>query len=173
VAQPATSEAPATHTTISRARLLPFFSIALAVVAADQLTKSLIRGWLDRGESWPTSNGWLQLSHVENSGAAFGILQGAGTLLIIPALIGIVAVVAFLFFVPFACRLYSVALALILGGATGNLIDRAARSTVTDFIDPKFYPAFNIADSAIVVAVATLFVLSFIDRPDDDEDVPQ
>ena len=89
------------------------------------------------------------------------------------AISGLVAVVALLFFVPFACRLYSVALALILGGATGNLIDRAARSTVTDFIDPKFYPAFNIADSAIVVAVATLFVLSFIDQPADGEDVPQ
>ncbi|HJM88094.1 MAG TPA: signal peptidase II [Dehalococcoidia bacterium] len=173
MAQPSTSEAPTPHATISRARLLPFFGIALAVVAADQLTKSLIRGWLDRGESWPTRDGWLQLSHVENSGAAFGILQGAGTLLIIPALIGIVAVIAFLFVAPFGGRLYSVALALILGGATGNLIDRAARSTVTDFIDPKFYPAFNIADSAIVIAVVTLFLLSFLDQHADAEDAPQ
>ena len=57
------------------------------------------------------------------------------------------------------------ALALILGGAIGNLIDRAARSTVTDFIDPRYYPAFNIADSAIVIAVAALLVLSFLDNP--------
>ena len=57
-------------------------------------------------------------------------------------------------------RLYETALALVLGGAIGNLIDRLFRGTVTDFIDPTHYPAFNIADSSIVVGVIALAVLS-------------
>ncbi len=148
---------------VSRRRLAPFTAIALAVVAADQTTKAAIRAWLDVGEGWPTRDGLLQLSHVENSGAAFGILQGAGPLLLVTAVIGVVAVVAYLFVVPPGGRLYALALAFILGGATGNLIDRAARGTVTDFIDPAYYPAFNIADSAIVLGVFALAWLSFRD----------
>ena len=156
MAQPAMSEAPATHTTISLARLLPFFGIAFAVVAADQFTKSLIRGWLDRGESWPSRDGWLQLSHVENSGAAFGILQDARVFLLIMPVVGIGALLIFFYAAPLGGRLYTTALAFILGGATGNFIDRATGDgSVTDFIDPTHYPSFNLADSAIVVGVAT------------------
>ena len=146
-----------------RRRLVPFTAIALAVVAADQATKVAIRASLDVGEGWPTRDGLLQLSHVENSGAAFGILQGAGPLLLVTAVIGVVAVVAYLFFMPPSGRLYALALAFILGGATGNLIDRMARGTVTDFIDPAHYPAFNIADSAIVLGVFAIAWLSFRD----------
>jgi signal peptidase II len=62
--------------------------------------------------------------------------------------------------VPPAQRLYVAALALILGGAVGNLIDRVAKGTVTDFIDPTRYPAFNIADSAIVCGVIAVVLLS-------------
>lgn len=145
---------------VARRRLVPFSAIALAVVAADQATKVVIRASLDVGERWPTRDGLLQLSHVENSGAAFGIFQGAGPFLLVTAIIGVIAVVAYLFVMPPSGRLYALALAFILGGATGNLIDRAARGTVTDFIDPAHYPAFNIADSAIVLGVFALAWLS-------------
>ena len=68
-------------------------------------------------------------------------------------------------------RLFSAALALILGGALGNLIDRVRLGAVTDFIEPTHYPAFNVADSAIVVSVAALLLMAWFERsaPDADE----
>lgn len=138
--------------------------LASAVIVADQATKAWIRGWLEVGEQWLDRGSLLNLSHVENTGAAFGILQGNGTLLIVPVVIAIGAVLAMLVLSPqqrFG-GLYSTALALILGGAIGNLIDRAARGSVTDFIDPIHYPAFNLADSSIVIGVIALVGLSFL-----------
>lgn len=170
-----TSDAPAAARSLStRPRIAPFLAIALAVLAADQATKAIIRATIEPGDGWPSRGGWLHLSHVENSGAAFGILQGAGVFLVIPAVIAIVAVLAFVYTAPAGNRLYVVALAFVLGGATGNLVDRVTRGTVTDFIDPTHYPAFNLADSAIVLAVIALAWLSFRepdgDTVDDAED---
>lgn len=144
-------------------RLAPFLVIASAILVADQATKAAVRGWLAIGESWPAGDGLLRISHVENSGAAFGILQGAAPFLLITTVVGVIAVAAYLFFVPARSRWITTALALILGGATGNLIDRVVRGTVTDFIDPTHYPAFNIADSAIVVGAFTIAALTFFD----------
>ena len=73
-------------------------------------------------------------------------------------------VLIFLRAAPPGDRLYEAALALVLGGAIGNLIDRLFRGTVTDFIDPTHYPSFNVADSSIVVGVFALAVLSLV-RP--------
>ena len=149
-----------TRVPLARRRLAPFVAIAFAVVVADQATKALVRAWLAVGEGWPGRDGLLQIAHVENSGAAFGILQGAGPFLLVTTLIGVAAVAAYLLLAPPAGRLYMLGLALVLGGAVGNLIDRAARGTVTDFIDPTHYPAFNLADSAIVLGVLALLWLS-------------
>ncbi|MEE8422815.1 MAG: signal peptidase II [Dehalococcoidia bacterium] len=170
-----TSDAPAAGGSLStRPRIAPFLMIALAVLAADQATKAIIRATIEPGGGWPSRGGLLRFSHVENSGAAFGILQGAGVFLVIPAVIAIVAVLVFVYTAPAGNRLYAVALAFILGGATGNLVDRVTRGTVTDFIDPTHYPAFNLADSAIVLAVIALAWLSFRepdgDAVDDAED---
>ena len=152
-------------------RLAPFVAVALVVVVVDQATKALVRARLAVGEGWPGRDGLLQIAHVENSGAAFGILQGAGPFLLVTTVIGVAAVAAYLLLAPPEGRLYTLALALILGGAVGNLIDRAVRGTVTDFIDPSHYPAFNVADSAIVTGVVALFWLSLRDdgRRDDGD----
>jgi signal peptidase II len=141
----------------SRAR---YGVVALAVLGADQATKALVRATLAEGEAWPSRDALLALSHVENAGAAFGILQGAGSFLLAATVIGVVAVFAYLLVAPAVDRLYLVALALILGGASGNLLDRLAKGTVTDFIDPTHYPAFNLADSAIVCGVVALIARS-------------
>ena len=157
------------------ARLRPFVAIALIVLLADQLTKLLIRGWLATGESWPGRDGLIQFTHIENSGAAFGILQDARLFLLLMPVVGIGALLVFLYIAPAGGRLYTTALAFILGGAAGNFIDRATREgRVTDFIDPAYYPAFNLADSAIVVGVATILVLAFFEGSDetDEEDEP-
>jgi signal peptidase II len=131
------------------------------VVAADQLTKVSIRSHLAMGESLPVT-GWLSLTHASNTGAAFGIFQGQSFPLTVVGLIGICVLLLYAFFfyrhLPFlSSALSEVALGLILGGTVGNLIDRLRLGYVTDFIDFHFWPAFNVADSAIVVG-ALMFV---------------
>lgn len=150
----------------ARRRLGALLAVSLFVIAADQASKAIIRATLHPGETWP--EGWelIRISHVHNTGAAFGILEGASTFLVIAPLAAIAAITVFLLTLPAASRWYSVALAAILGGAIGNLVDRIRLGHVTDFIDPTHYPSFNIADSAIVVGVITIAALSFL-APDD------
>ncbi|MBT5774121.1 MAG: signal peptidase II [Dehalococcoidia bacterium] len=145
-------------------RASPLLLIAATIVAIDQGTKALIRNWLAEGEYWPTNAELLRISHYENSGAAFGVLQGAGPLLIVTTVIAIIVISFTIFRGNDYPRWFTLALALVLGGAIGNLVDRLTRGSVTDFIDPTHYPAFNIADSAIVVGVTTLVILTFLDR---------
>jgi signal peptidase II len=143
-------------------RLVVFGGIAAAVVVLDQVTKLGVRAWLDVGEHWPEGAELLRISHVENSGAAFGILEGGGGFLLLASLVAVALVIAYLWLSPPDDPLYGAALALVLGGAAGNLVDRAARGTVTDFIDPTHYPSFNLADSTIVIGIVALVVLSFL-----------
>jgi len=132
-----------------------FLLTAVLIVAADQLSKTWIRSNLALGESLPET-GLLRLTHVNNTGAVFGLFQGQSFTLTIIAAIGIVALLLFaLFFYRhfslLTSRLGKPALGLILGGTAGNLIDRLRLGGVTDFIDIGFWPAFNVADSAVVV----------------------
>ncbi len=144
-----------------RRRVAPYLLLSLAVLLADQLTKAAVRARLAEGEVWPSRDALIAISHVENPGAAFGILQGAGSFLLGAAAVGVGGVLVYLLVFPPAQRLYVAALSLILGGAIGNLIDRIAKGTVTDFIDPMYYPSFNIADSAIVCGVIAVVFLTF------------
>ncbi len=137
-----------------------FFLTALMVVVADQLSKLWIRSNLDISESL-FEVGFFRLTRVHNSGAAFGLFQGQSFLLTIIALVGVAALLLYAFFFhhkfPFlGNRLGKLALGLVLGGTVGNLIDRIRLGYVTDFIDFNFWPAFNIADPAIVVGVILL-----------------
>ena len=147
-------------------RLRGFFALAAAFVAADQATKVLVRDRLAPHETWPPGWTLIHFSHVENTGAAFGILQGGGTFLIAATLVAVGVMTFLLLTLPLSSRYYPVALSLILGGAIGNLIDRVRFGAVTDFIDPMFYPAFNVADSCIVIGVGVLLVLAWTDGRD-------
>lgn len=149
-------------------RLLPISAVALVVIAIDQASKSAIRAWLAVGESWPARDTLLAITRVENSGAAFGILQGAGTFLLVVSVIGLGAIVAFITLTPLG-RWYRLAIGGVLGGALGNFIDRILHGTVTDFVDPRWYPSFNVADSAIVCGVVALIALSFFDKSSEAE----
>ena len=138
-----------------------FFSLALLVIVADQLSKIWVRSNLAIGEPLPPT-GLFRLIHVRNTGAAFGLFQDHSFLLTIVALVGVTAILIFaLYFYrhfPFYDRrLGNPALGLILGGTIGNLIDRLNQGFVTDFIAIGIWPAFNVADSAVVVGVI-LFV---------------
>ena len=164
VRAPVGSAAGAAGPAAQAARLRLFAAIAAAVVLLDQATKALIRARLDEGDVWPGGFDLIRIAHVENSGAAFGILQGAGPFLIVTSIVGVAVVLFFLRTAPTGDRIYSAGLALILGGAFGNLIDRLFRGEVTDFIDPIHYPSFNLADSAIVVGLFALILIAL--RPD-------
>jgi len=134
-----------------------FFLIALLIVAADQLSKIWIRANLATGQSL-FEVGFFRLTHVHNTGAVFGLFRGQSFPLTIVASVGIGVILFYAFLVHRSFplldnRLSKSALGLVLGGTVGNLIDRLHFGYVTDFIDFGFWPAFNIADSAITVGV--------------------
>ncbi|HXH22602.1 MAG TPA: signal peptidase II [Dehalococcoidia bacterium] len=137
-------------------RDLPFFLIAAAVLGFDQLTKSVIRANLSLGESWPSDDWLVKITHVTNTGAAFGILQGQGVFLTITAFLGMGAIIFYYAFPPLEHGLLRAALGLQLGGAIGNLMDRLRFGEVTDFVHFPHYPAFNVADSSIVVGLVII-----------------
>ena len=127
---------------------------ALAVIAADQLTKALVRSGLEIGEQRDLVLG-VDLVHVRNSGVAFGFLAGGGAVLVAGTAIALLALLVF-FALNSGRRLVWLPTGLLLGGALGNLLDRAHQGHVTDFIKFPHFPAFNVADMAITVGVLAL-----------------
>ena len=124
------------------------------VVAIDQATKQLVDSDIDRGHSVNVFFG-LDLTNTRNTGVAFGALQGAG--LIVSILIALSLALLIGYFVANRHMPWLwLPVGLLLGGALGNLIDRAAEGAVIDWIDPTFWPAFNVADACIVVGVLLL-----------------
>jgi signal peptidase II len=125
------------------------------VVALDQATKQLAVQSLARDESVNVFLG-LDITNTRNSGVAFGALQGGG--LVVGLLIGLALGVLVGYFALNAGRpLLWLPVGMLLGGALGNLADRAREGAVIDFIDPIAWPAFNVADASIVLGVLTLF----------------
>jgi signal peptidase II len=153
-----------------RRGILPFSLAALGVVIADQLTKFWISSTLQEGQSLFEAGIFKIVRFSPNTGAAFGLFQGRSLLLAIVALFGIALLLTYAFavrrrFPPLDNLLGWTALGLILGGITGNLIDRLRFGGVTDFISVGWWPAFNIADSSIVVgAILVACSLLFLDR---------
>lgn len=141
-----------------------FFLTALLVVISDYLSKSWIISNLAVRESMPET-GFFRLVHVHNTGSAFGLFQGHALSLTIVAFISITALLFFVLFLhrrfPFLATMPArLALGLILGGAVGNLISRLSYGYVTDFIAVGRWPAFNIADSSVVVGtILTAYLL--------------
>ncbi|MBI4497180.1 MAG: signal peptidase II [Chloroflexi bacterium] len=132
-----------------------FLAVALLIVLLDQVTKSAIRLTLAPGESLP-ADAPIRLTHVINTGAAFGLFTGQSAFLLLATAVGVGAILLYYAFPPANSRLLDTALGLQFGGALGNLIDRVRQGYVTDFIDLRVWPVFNLADSAIVVGVAVL-----------------
>jgi signal peptidase II len=149
---------------------LPYLALAAAVIVLDAWTKWLVNARIDLRESIPLIPNFLQLVHVRNTGAAFGIGANADSR-IVPLLLNAGAIGVFCIVVVYAFRaaitdrVLQTGLHLILGGAIGNLIDRFRLGYVVDFVDvyltaggrPYHWPAFNVADSAICIGIALLF----------------
>jgi signal peptidase II len=133
-------------------------AVAAVVVALDQGSKALVRDGLELGERHDLIAG-VKLVNVRNSGIAFGFLSGGGALLVVGTAVALLALV--FFFVTHTGRpLVWLPTGLLLGGAVGNVIDRARDGSVTDFVKFPHFPAFNVADIAITVGVlALIYVL--------------
>jgi signal peptidase II len=145
-------------------KLAPWLALAVLIVAVDQLTKLAIERLFDYGDVRPVT-GFFNLVLTYNKGAAFSFLAGAsGWQKQFLTGIGIVASLAIVYLLARhgTQKLFSLALALILGGAVGNVIDRIAHGHVIDFLDFHWrgwhWPAFNVADSAIVCGAALLII---------------
>jgi signal peptidase II len=132
-----------------------FVGLVVGLIGLDQLSKWVIRETVARGDV-ALEIGPLRVVHVTNSGAAFGILQDSGPLLAVTSILGMVAILVYLFSPSFARPLMRAGLALMLAGAMGNLIDRVAEGRVVDFIKVPNFPAFNVADSSITIGVLLL-----------------
>jgi signal peptidase II len=131
-------------------------TLAVAALAADQVTKALVRATLDVGEE--SAVGPVAVRHVRNSGILGGHLQGSG--LVVGALTTVVVAGILVAFARYGGtkRLYPIAFGLLVGGSLGNLVDRLRLGYVTDFIARDAEKAANLADAAIVVALAVLLV---------------
>jgi signal peptidase II len=124
------------------------------VVVVDQATKQLAVTNVARGDQVALIPG-LDVTNTRNTGVAFGALEGGG--LIVAVLIGLSLALLIGYFVANRDRpLLWLPVGMLLGGALGNLADRAREGAVIDFIDPVGWPAFNVADSCIVVGVVLL-----------------
>jgi signal peptidase II len=134
----------------------PAAAIATAgvVVAVDQATKQLADSNIERGDEVNVFSG-LDFTNTRNTGVAFGALEGAG--LVVAILIGLSLALLLAYFVANRdMPLLWLPVGLLLGGALGNLADRARGGAVIDWIDPVAWPAFNLADACIVVGVFLL-----------------
>jgi signal peptidase II len=139
---------------VSRAGPAAAIATAALVVAIDQATKQIVDSSIERGHSVNVFFG-LDLTNTRNTGVAFGALGGAG--LIVAILIGLSLALLIGYFVANRdMPLLWLPVGLLLGGALGNLVDRAREGAVIDWIDPVAWPAFNIADACIVVGVVAL-----------------
>jgi signal peptidase II len=138
-----------------------FLAVALLIPLADQIVKWLIISRLSLHESIPVIPGLLQITHIHNSGIAFGFFPGLPRLFMVVTIVSMLVVVYFYLTIRPRTLLVTLGCALILGGAAGNLIDRLHYGYVVDFIDFTFWPAFNVADSSVSVGV-TLLLASFV-----------
>ena len=149
---------------------LPYALVAACVVVLDQVTKYLIDHFMEVHETRPVIYGLLHLTYVRNRGGAFGFLShadlpGQAWIFATVSVVALAAIGAYSLRIPATQRLPQSGLALIMGGAVGNLLNRAAHGYVIDFVDafwgPHHWPAFNLADSCISIGVGLLILDSF------------
>lgn len=149
---------------------LRYLFVSLGVVSLDQWTKWLVEIHLPQHTSEAILPGLLNLTHVRNTGVAFGLfashgMNGGSWLLTLLGLAALAAVAAYFWFASPHDRLLLTSLALVVGGAIGNLIDRMSSGAVTDFIDVYVgtwhWPSFNVADSAISIGIVLMAIDSF------------
>jgi len=147
---------------VSQAALARAVAVVGLTVAADQVTKAIAVASLERGEEVNVFLG-LDMTYVRNEGVAFGALSGGGPLLVTAIAVALAGLVVF-FVLNSKEPFLWLPVGLIIGGALGNLADRAREGAVVDFIDPIAWPAFNLADAAIVIGVLGFLYVAEVHR---------
>lgn len=148
---------------------LSVLAIVFFIILADQAIKFLVVSYMKLGESIPVLAGIFHITYIENPGAAFGLFANQRVIFIVAAALVIAA----------ACLMYRRLMsekvivrwgvALLLGGAAGNLIDRVRIGCVIDFLDFRIWPVFNIADIGICIGVALLMYALLFDKEKEKE----
>jgi len=153
----------------SRLGILPYYGIALLVFVIDYITKKIIERNLELYEQIPVIGDFFLITSIRNRGAAFGILQGQRTFFVI---VTIVVAAGIIWYLHRSYRkghpMLPTALALVLGGAIGNFLDRAIYGEVVDFLQFNFgnwtFPIFNMADTFLVCGVALIILDTFLEE---------
>lgn len=156
---------------MSRGKWVFLLGVALFVIALDQVSKAWIVANLELYEVWapiPALSDYFTIIHITNTGAAFGLFQGGSVVFQIIALVVVAIILYFYRELTNESWLMRLALGLQLGGAVGNLIDRARQGYVVDFLDFQLsealdWPVFNVADSSIVIGVGLLLLLMWLE----------
>jgi len=152
------------------------YIISISVVVIDQFVKYLVRSNMTVHQSIPIIKNVLHISHVGNTGMAFGMFTGSNTVFKIIATIIVIVIIIMERRGKITATHEKVLFGLVVGGATGNLIDRYVFGHVTDFIDFRIFPVFNVADMSIFIASCFLFIIYFRRKPEDnsikDETIP-
>ena len=150
-----------------------YYLIAILIILLDQLTKWLVVSKMTFGDSIPIINNVLYITSHRNRGAAWGILQGQMWLFYA---ITLVVIIALIYYIQKAAKgklLLGFSLALMLGGAIGNFIDRVFRKEVVDFIHTFIFgynfPVFNVADSSLCIGVVLLMIVMLRDERETKE----
>jgi signal peptidase II len=136
------------------------YIVSIIIVVLDQLTKELVRTNLAMGSSWFPIQGstFIRIIHWSNTGVAFGMFQGKNVFFAFLAALVAGAIIYYYPFIPEQDKVLRFALAMQLGGAVGNLIDRILIGQVTDFVSVGNFAVFNVADSCITVGVGVLLL---------------
>jgi len=156
-------------------REAPLFGVAAAVLALDQLSKAAVMRYLEPLVPWnpiASLGRYVSLTYVTNTGSAFGLFPGLGSIYVFVALAIVAALLIFYRRFAVSHWLMQVCLGMQLGGALGNVADRLRFGHVVDFLDFKFWPVFNVADSCIVVGVLILAILLLRQQPEEQASQP-
>ncbi|GAB1806627.1 signal peptidase II [Priestia megaterium] len=144
-----------------------YYLIALVVILIDQVTKWMIVKEMYYGQSITVIENFLYITSHRNRGAAWGILQGQMWFFYLITVVVVVGLIIYIQKLKKQDKWFGIALALMLGGAIGNFIDRVVRKEVVDFVNTYIFtydfPIFNVADSALVVGVIIMFIMTLFE----------
>ena len=155
-----------------------WIGVLLSVVfLLDQGTKLYIKHAMELGETIPVLGNFLRITYIENPGIAFGLQIGNNLIFTSLSVIVSLGIALYLFTHLHESNYMKCSLAIILGGAFGNLLDRIHYGKVVDFVDIGFqsvrWPVFNVADSAVVIGMILLFITIFIVEGKKDKEEKQ
>ena len=148
--------------------------VIFLVIIIYQCTKYMVRINFEQGETLPIISDILHLTYVRNLGAAFSMFENIKVVtIIIPLFILLIAITALFFFYKRISRFSRISISLIIAGGMSNLIDRIILGYVTDMIDFRIFPVFNIADISVCVGCVLLIVGMFLPKKLDKDNLPE